>query len=730
MPLPKLSAAGLVSAAALTAAAPAVGAPFFDRIAAFPVARNLPEGADPATVTSAEIVAASGDGMTLVYSDSPNRAIGFVDIADPAAPAPLGALVFDGEPTSVAILDATVFVGVNTSPSFTEPSGRLATVDLATRAETASCDLGGQPDSVALAPDGGFVAVAIENERDEDLNDGALPQLPAGYVAIIPIADGAADCAGMVKAHLTGLAGITAAEDPEPEFVDVNANGEIAVTLQENNAVAILDRAGKVLSHFSAGTVDLEGVDAAEDGALRFAETLTGVPREPDAVQWIGTDRVAVANEGDWRGGSRGFTIFDRDGGVVYESGPSFEHAIVEIGHYPEGRSDAKGVEPEGMEFARFGDEEYLFVLSERGSIVGVYRIGEDGAPVLAQLLPSGVSPEGAIAIPGRNLLVTANEADLVEDGLARSHVMIYELAEREAPAYPTLTSAGADALIGWGALSGLAADPEAPGRLFAVSDSVYSAQPRIFEIDATQTPARIVRAIDVTRDGRPAQKLDLEGIAADGAGGFWLASEGRHDRLLPHALLRVDAEGAIAEEIALPQELAAGATRFGAEGVAVVDGRVWLAIQREWADDPKGETKLIAYDPAEATWGAVRYPLDPAPEGGWVGLSEIAAHGGSLYVVERDNLIGEAARVKQITRVALDALAPAPLDGPLPVVEKALALDLLPILAAGKGYTPDKVEGFAIDAAGAAFVVTDNDGVDDSSGETWFLNLGPFEAM
>mgnify|MGYP000866691943 FL=1 len=75
MPLPKLSAAGLVSAAALTAAAPAVGAPFFDRIAAFPVARNLPEGADPATVTAAEIVAASGDGMTLVYSDSPNRAI-------------------------------------------------------------------------------------------------------------------------------------------------------------------------------------------------------------------------------------------------------------------------------------------------------------------------------------------------------------------------------------------------------------------------------------------------------------------------------------------------------------------------------------------------------------------------------------------------------------------------------------------------------------------------------
>ncbi len=117
--------------------------------------------------------------MTLVYSDSPNKAIGFIDIADPAAPAPLGSLGFDGEPTSVSIRGTTAFVGVNTRASFTEPSGRLAAVDLATRAETASCDLGGQPDSLAIAPDGSFIAVAIENERDEEVNDGALPQLPA-----------------------------------------------------------------------------------------------------------------------------------------------------------------------------------------------------------------------------------------------------------------------------------------------------------------------------------------------------------------------------------------------------------------------------------------------------------------------------------------------------------------------------------------------------------------------
>ena len=117
--------------------------------------------------------------MTLVYTDSPDKAVGFVDIADPAAPeAARQPRASTASPPRSSVRGSTAFVGVNTRTSFTEPSGRLAAVDLASRAETATCDLGGQPDSVAVAPDGSFVAVAIENERDEEVNDGALPQLP------------------------------------------------------------------------------------------------------------------------------------------------------------------------------------------------------------------------------------------------------------------------------------------------------------------------------------------------------------------------------------------------------------------------------------------------------------------------------------------------------------------------------------------------------------------------
>ncbi|MBJ3775196.1 esterase-like activity of phytase family protein [Acuticoccus mangrovi] len=693
----------------------------FNRIASFSVADNLPKGMDPATESSSEIIDATDDGMTLVYSDSPLGAVGIVDISDPAAPKAGGAIMMDGEPTSLVISGGTAYVAVNTSASYTEPSGVLKLVDIAAKTVTESCDLGGQPDSAAIAADGSFLAIAIENERDEDLNDGALPQLPAGTVAIIPLTDGAPDCDAAIFPDLTGLAE-EGADDPEPEFVDINADGAIAVTLQENNHIVILSPAGEVLSHFSAGSVRLTGADTEEEGALTFAGTVEA-PREPDAVKWLDTEHLIVANEGDYKGGTRGFTVFDRDGGVVYEAGLAFEYAVAAAGHYPEKRSGNKGVEPEGLAFGTFAGTPYAFVLAERASVVGVYDMTDPSAPVLKGLLPSGIAPEGAVAIPSRNLLVTANEADLGPDGGARSHVMIYRL-EDAAPTYPTIVSVSeGETPLGWGALSGLSADPADPTKLYAINDSFFKSQPTIFVVDVSSTPATIVDAIPVTRDGMPAQKLDLEGIVAVD-GGFWLASEGRSDRLVPHALYRTNMKGEIKEEVPFPAELLAGERRFGAEGVTKIGDTLWVAIQREWGDDPKGSVKLLAYDTKAKTWGAVRYPLE-TPEKGWMGLSEITAVGDSVYIVERDNQIGAAAKVKRLYSVPAAELKPAALGGDLPTVSKTLVHDFIPDLAAYNGYVVDKVEGFAVAGDGTAYVVTDNDGVDDSSGETFFFPIG-----
>lgn len=714
----------LTSALALLASGALAQEMNFNRVASFPVIANMAEGEDTARESSAEIIAVSGDGMTLIYSDSPLGVIGFVDITDPAVPAPLGLMAMDGEPTSVAAQGGTVFAGVNTSESFTNPSGFIAAIDIATMAETGRCDLGGQPDATSVAPDGSFVAVAIENERDEDAGDGRVPQMPAGWVSIVPLVDGVMQCDGIIRADVTGLAEI-APEDPEPEFVDVNAAGEIAVTLQENNHIVVLDRTGAVTSHFSAGTVDLEGVDTTdEQAAMRFTDTLMGVPREPDALQWIDADHFAIANEGDMDGGSRGWTVFSKAGEVIWDSGMSMEHAIAQIGHYPDRRSDAKGAEPEGMEFAVVNGVPMVFVLSERASVVAVYDVTDPAAPVLAQFLPSGVSPEGAVAIPERGLLATANEADLGEDGLARSHVMVFAM-EEGAARYPYLTSEGADELIGWAAMSGLVADPAQPGIFYAVNDSFFGYQPRIFTIDANQTPARIVGAVDVTRGGFPAQKIDMEGIALDGEGGFWVASEGRTDRMIPHGIYQVNGAGEIVREIPFPAELLAQEIRFGAEGITKVGDTLWIAIQREWGDDPENMVKLVAYNLETGEWGAVHYPK-AAPAGeGWVGLSEIVAHGDWVYLIERDNQTGANAAIKLVTRVPLAEMVPAPLGGELPVVTREVVRDLIPDLATNGGYSLEKIEGMAVDANGVGWLITDNDGVDDSSGETMFWSIG-----
>jgi len=710
---------------ALSAVAITAQADSFNRIATFANIKNLPQGKEITTETSAEIIAVSADGNTLVYSDSPLGGVGFINIKDAKTPKADGFIPLDGEPTSVAVSGSTVLAGVNTSVSFVKPSGKLVAMDINKRKIAKSCDLGGQPDSVAVSKDGKFAAVAIENERDEDLKDGVIPQLPAGFLSIIPLQKGLPICEQINKVDLTGLSKV-GSDDPEPEFVDFNDKNEIVVSLQENNHLVIVDAAsGKLINHFPAGSVKLDQIDVEKDKAFHFNGSIE-VNREPDAVKWIDNDRFVTANEGDYNGGSRGFTIFHKNGKVLFESGNSFEHQVIATGHYPDKRSGKKGNEPEGLEVARFGEETYIFVLSERASVIGVYR-DTGAAPEFVQILPSGIGPESAIAIPSRNLLVSANEKDLIEDKGPRAHVMVYELSSAN-PEYPQILAGKTESgnPIGWGALSGLTADPQKAGILYAVNDSFYANQPSIFTIDAAQKPAKIISSMTVTRDGKPAEKLDMEGIAADGKGGFWIASEGKAKKKVPHAIYHVNTEGEIDQTINFPAELLKHQKRFGAEGITIVGNSLWIAIQREWDDDPKDQVKLVAYNLDTKEWGAVRYPLEKAKKG-WVGLSEITLHGDAVYIIERDNQLGENAKIKQLCKVSLNQLKPAPLGSDLPVVEKQLVRDFIPDLAALNGYVTDKIEGFTIDKTGKAYAVTDNDGVDDSSGETFFFEAGNF---
>ena len=63
-------------------------------------------------------------------------------------------------------------------------------------------------------------------------------------------------------------------------------------------------------------------------------------------------------------------------------------------------------------------------------------------------------------------------------------------------------------------------------------------------------------------------------------------------------------------------------------------------------------------------------------------------------------------------------------------MVDKQLAIDLLPAMQASHGWISDKPEGLAVTADGRVFAVIDNDGLNDASGEILLLELGPKDGL
>ncbi|MGB5833992.1 MAG: esterase-like activity of phytase family protein [Thiohalocapsa sp.] len=786
-----------VASLALTAAViPSAQATFGSRtpetfrpVATFDVTRN--EGSKVA-----EIVDVTKDGKTLVYTDSPGKLLGFVDITDPSAPQEDGIIPLDGEPTSVAVRGRYALIGVNTSEVetctfdhdgdeetisiITDWSGKLVIIDIPTRAEVKQIDLDGQPDSVAVSPDGRYAAIAIENERNEDASDGLIPQggvstpvveteeceyqadydplqnpaVPGKLVIVDLKGNNPFNWTARDVESLVGLPGMFAAADPEPEFVDINRANLAALTLQENNHIAIFDlRSGRIVKQFPAGSVELQHVDTKEDDLIKLDSNITK-RREPDSVAWTGILSVATANEGDYEdesgeeGGSRGFTIFNK-WGVSYESYESFEHELVSAGHYNEGRSENKGIEPESIEYGRFGRDRLLFVGSERSNAVGIYKLRYFGVPELLQVLPTGIGPEGLKAIPQRHLFVASTETDVFDDGIP---TMINIYKRQPGPAnYPQIASANdpKGLPIPWVALSDLVGDPVDPQTLYAVSDS-FLAKGFVYTIDVSEKPALIVDRLEVDSD----DALDLEGIAVGPDGSFWLGSEGNTGSR-ENLVLKVNpVTGAVLQTIELPSDLVDERRGNGIEGIAVTgsDGSevVYVVIQRAWPDEgdiDEVNTKIGRYDVATGEWGFVHYPLEAEGGGDWIGLSGITAMpNGNFWVIERAKGWGGSgnnidnrpptAELKAFYEVDLasaefkrynEDLATESLER----IGKTLIKNLTETMAENSIWTSEKLEGLAVGASDGShhelYAVTDNDGVDDATGETLFLRLGHF---
>ncbi len=673
----------------------------------------------------AEILAATPDGQLLVFTNAGDQQIGFVDLQDPANPQALGTVDVSslGEPTSVAVTPdgryavaaVLALIDEETQTIADQQPGHLVFIDIASREVVGQLQLDGiGPDSLAITPDGTKAVVAIEDEEDTENLPGTRP----GAINIVSINYDNPEQSQVkrLELDLSGVEGVNYAADPQPEYVSIRSDGTLAaVSLQENNAIALIDlNNDSLLRIFSAGISSHERADLVEDGEIDLSQPLTG-RREPDTLAFTPAgDHLVLLNEGDtelesfgdnvWSGG-RGWSILDLEGNVVDDSGSSAEELAVLRGHYPEGRSENRGIEMEGGTTARFGSQDLAFVASERGSFLLVYDITNIEDPQLLQFLPTGLAPEGVLALPERNLVLNSNEGDGTID--------IFEAAATPGDPYSEnepLVQAQ-DLSVPFSAVSGMVADPEDAAVLYAVPDSAI-APSRIYTLQLQGNRATVTSALILTKDGEPVS-YDLEGIALHREGGYWLVSEGddREGQEKPNILIRVNASGEVQEEIFLPEDAAGQITRFGFEGVTTnAEGtKVYIAIQREFEGDPEHQVRIAEYDPATKSWAYFSYPLDTDNVDGWVGLSEIAREeDGSLVLLERDNQGGvngaANARVKRIYRVSLDGVNSGD------VLEKTLVVDLLK----DHNWLEEKAEGLAV-IEGGIWVSSDNDG-----GETY----------
>ena len=361
---------------------------------------------------------------------------------------------------------------------------------------------------------------------------------------------------------------------------------------------------------------------------------------------------------------------------------------------------------------------------------------------------------------------MVASEVDDRGDKI-RSVLNLYQWSEGDAN-YPTLSSVDRTdgTPIPWSAMSGLAIDTNDADRLYAIDDSFYGRN-RIFGINSSTTPASLdseititdsngifaaistVTLIDNNVDNNDATRvevfdsadlaalinddnsvnIDPEGIAQASDGGFWIASEGAGtigDSERPinslNFIIKTDTSGIIENVVTLPANINNTQVRFGFEGITEYNGSVYVAFQRAWGTD--ANPRIGVYNLATESWSFFFYPLDivESQNGGWVGLSDIASLGnGDFLVIERDNQGGPDAAIKRLYRFNVNGLV----NGN--TVSKTLVRDLVVAgdLTTAGGLIYEKIEGLAVKDNNDVYIINDNDGVDDNSGETQLINLG-----
>jgi len=278
---------------------------------------------------AAEIVAHDPVSQRMYIVNGANGTIDIIGIANPATPVLSGTIplspTYGIAANSVAFHDGVLAAAVE-APVKTDP-GKVVFFNR-DGVFLNQVTIGALPDMLTFTPDGTKVLVANEAEPNADYTVD-----PEGSVSIVDLSNGvdgatvttvgfdAFNAGGPRAAELPAGVRIfgpnaSVAQDLEPEYIAISADSRTAyVTLQENNALAIIDIEGATVTAIKAlGTKDLSiagnGIDASDrdgpngEGAINIAPRPVKGMYQPDAVATFeigGQTYLVTANEGDTR---------------------------------------------------------------------------------------------------------------------------------------------------------------------------------------------------------------------------------------------------------------------------------------------------------------------------------------------------------------------------------------------------------------------------------------------
>lgn len=289
---------------------------------------------------SAEITAYDAASKKLFVVNGSLASLDVLDLSNPTQPALLKSITMAslwggaGAANSVAIHEGMVALAVQAIDK-TQP-GRLIVLRASDYAVLGTAVVGALPDMVTFSPDGKTLLLANEGEPNSyGLADSVDPE---GSISVVDVSALSLTSANVVLTAKTAdfkafntqqdalLAagvrifgpGATVAQDMEPEYITVSADGKTAyVTLQENNAMAIVDiSSAKVTAIKPFGYKDHSfagnGLDASDrDNAINIKTWPVLGMYLPDAIasySVAGKTYLITANEGDARADWPGYS--------------------------------------------------------------------------------------------------------------------------------------------------------------------------------------------------------------------------------------------------------------------------------------------------------------------------------------------------------------------------------------------------------------------------------------